>query len=82
MVLVRTHDPPDIVEGVQLVDVVVNVFLTGWNQSASGSLAALDAANNNVEASESRIARFRHQTRKFLRKFFRVGSDTGSVLNY
>jgi hypothetical protein len=50
-VLVRTYNPSNIPEGVQFVNMVVDVSLAGWKQVILGNFPAADPAEHRIKAS-------------------------------
>lgn len=72
---VRAYNPSDIVEGVQFVNVIVDVFLAGWEQIIPCHISAFDPAEDRVKASQSRITRLGASCDEFLCKLLRFGGS-------
>jgi hypothetical protein len=50
-VLVRTYNPSNIIEGVQFMNVVVDVSLAGWKQVILGDFSVADPAEHRIKVS-------------------------------
>lgn len=50
-VLVRTYNPSNIIEGVQFMNVVVDVSLAGWKQVILDDFSVADPAEHCIKAS-------------------------------